>query len=72
MHDHLTATYPAERGVFWAGAIWRSSRAPEVNIREGAHVIVIGEVPSCGGWIESFPRRLSEAVRADAFASSST
>jgi hypothetical protein len=41
--DHLVATYPCERGVFVADGVGLIPGA-EVNIREGAHVIVLGEV----------------------------
>ena len=43
IHEHLERTYPASGGVFWADGLALIPGA-EVNIREGAHVIVLGEV----------------------------
>jgi hypothetical protein len=56
--NHLEATYPMERGVFWAGDLALIPGA-EVNIREGAHVIVIGEVAELRRLDRAFPRPLS-------------
>jgi hypothetical protein len=55
---HLEATYPCDRGVFWAGGTALVPGA-EVNIREGAHVIVLGEVAELRRLDEAFPERLS-------------
>ena len=59
VHQHLAATFPEKGGVFWAGDLALIPGA-EVNIREGAHVIVLGEVAELRRLDESFPRRLSE------------
>src|SRR5262249_49347632 len=59
VHEHLERTYPSEGGVFWAGDLALIPGA-EVNIREGAHVIVLGEVAELRRLDESFPQRLSE------------
>jgi predicted metal-dependent phosphoesterase TrpH len=59
VHQHLAATFPERGGVFWAGDLALIPGA-EVNIREGAHVIVLGEVAELRRLDESFPRRLSE------------
>jgi predicted metal-dependent phosphoesterase TrpH len=59
VHQHLAATFPERGGVFWAGDLALIPGA-EVNIREGAHVIVLGEVSELRRLDESFPRRLSE------------
>ena len=59
VHQHLAATFPEREGVFWAGDLALIPGA-EVNIREGAHVIVLGEVAELRRLDESFPSRLSE------------
>ena len=59
VHGYLTATFPERGGVFWAGNLALIPGA-EVNIREGAHVIVLGEVAELRRLDESFPTRLSE------------
>jgi hypothetical protein len=56
---HLEASYPCERGVFWAGDVGLVPGA-EVNIREGAHVIVLGEVGELRRLDAAFPQRLSD------------
>jgi PHP-associated len=56
---HLEATYPCVRGVFWADGVALVPGA-EVNIREGAHVIVLGEVAELRRLDTAFPERLSE------------
>lgn len=56
---HLEATFPCERGVFWAGDMALVPGA-EVNIREGAHVIVLGEVAELQRLDAAFPERLSD------------
>jgi hypothetical protein len=57
--NHLERAYPCVRGVFWADDIALIPGA-EVNIREGAHVIVLGEVAELRRLDSAFPRRLSE------------
>lgn len=42
VHEHLLETYPTEGGVHWAEGLALVPGA-EVNIREGAHVIVLAE-----------------------------
>lgn len=51
---HLEATYPSEGGVFWAGGV-ALIPGVEINIREGAHLIVLAEVEEI--------RRLDRAFR---------
>lgn len=43
IYEHLVDSYPCERGVFHSDGIGLVPGA-EVNIREKAHVIVVGEV----------------------------
>jgi PHP-associated len=57
--QHLEATYRAEGGVFWAGALALIPGA-EVNIREGAHVITLGEVSELRRLDRAFAHRLSD------------
>ena len=52
-------TYRGERGVFWAGNLALLPGA-EVNIREGAHVITLGEVGELRRLDRAFPTRLSD------------
>jgi histidinol phosphatase-like PHP family hydrolase len=59
VHDYVEATFPCERGVFKADGIALIPGA-EVNIREGAHVIVLGEVAELRRLDRAFPSRLSE------------
>jgi hypothetical protein len=56
---HLEESYPCARGVFWADDLALIPGA-EVNIREGAHVIVLGEVAELRRLDEAFPQRLSD------------
>jgi hypothetical protein len=56
---HLETSYPSDRGVFWARDMALIPGA-EVNIREGAHVIVLGEVSELRRLDAAFPGRLSE------------
>jgi hypothetical protein len=58
IHEHLEATYPCERGVFMAEGLTLVPGA-EVNIREHAHVIVLGEVPELRRLDRAFPEPLS-------------
>jgi hypothetical protein len=55
---HLETVYPCERGVFLADGVALIPGA-EVNIREGAHVIVLGEVAELRRLDSAFPDRLS-------------
>jgi hypothetical protein len=55
---HLEAVYPSERGVFVADGVALYPGA-EVNIREGAHVIVIGEVGELRRLDDAFDEPLS-------------
>ena len=58
IHEHLERTYPSEHGVFHADGFTLVPGA-EVNIRERAHVIVLGEVAELRRLDEAFPERLS-------------
>src|SRR5262252_1670696 len=59
VHDHLERTYPSEGGVFWTDGLALIPGA-EINIREGAHVIVLGEVAELRRLDRAFSSRLSE------------
>ena len=59
VYTHLEATYPAEHGVFRAPGLTLIPGA-EVNIREGAHVIVLAETAELRRLDDAFPTRLSE------------
>lgn len=59
IYESLPRMYPMERGVFWAEGVALLPGA-EVNIREGAHIIVIGEVPELRRLDRAFPVALSE------------
>lgn len=56
--DHLADTLPCDRGAFVADGVTLIPGA-EVNIREGAHVIVLGEVSELRRLDEAFEERLS-------------
>jgi hypothetical protein len=58
IHAHLEAQYPAAGGVYWASGIALIPGA-EVNIREGAHVIVLGETAEIRRLDRAFPEPLS-------------
>src|SRR5215470_2178182 len=58
IHEHLERTYPSDRGVFRADGIALVPGA-EVNIREGAHVIVLAEIAELRRLDHAFPERLS-------------
>jgi len=58
IHDYLQATYPCERGVFQTGSVAIVPGA-EVNIAEGAHVIVLAEVGELRRLDRAFPSPLS-------------
>src|SRR5262245_55822669 len=57
--DYLEATFPCEHGVFRADGLALIPGA-EVNIREGAHVIVLGDLAELRRLDRAFPSRLSE------------
>ena len=57
--NHLEAAYPCVRGVFWSADIALVPGA-EINIREGAHVIVLGDIAELRRLDAAFPQRLSE------------
>src|SRR5262245_50147976 len=58
IYEHLRAAYEQRDGVFWAGGLALVPGA-EVNIREGAHVIVLGELREIEGLDQAFPGLLS-------------
>jgi predicted metal-dependent phosphoesterase TrpH len=58
IHEHLEATYPCDRGTFGVDGMALVPGA-EVNIREGAHIIVLGEVAELRRLDQVFPERLS-------------
>jgi predicted metal-dependent phosphoesterase TrpH len=58
VHEHLERTYPAEGGVFWTDGLALIPGA-EINIREGAHVIVLGDVAELRRLDRAFPEWLS-------------
>jgi predicted metal-dependent phosphoesterase TrpH len=62
VHNYLEATFPCDRGVFLAGGLALIPGA-EVNIREGAHVIVLGEVAELRRLDRAFAQRLSERYK---------
>src|SRR5262249_29993409 len=59
IHDHLVDEYPSQGGVFWADGVALLPGA-EVNIREGAHAITLGEVAELRRLDRAFPQRLSD------------
>jgi hypothetical protein len=59
IYDHLDAAYPVERGLYRAEGLALIPGA-EVNIREGAHLIVIAETAELRRLDGAFPGRLSE------------
>lgn len=58
IHQHLEATFPCRAGVFWADGIALVPGA-EINIREGAHVIVLGDSAEIRRLDGAFPEPLS-------------
>ena len=58
VHEHLADTYPMARGVFEADGLALIPGA-EVNIREGAHVIVLAEVEELRRLDRAFAEPLS-------------
>lgn len=59
IYRYLEESYPFERGLFRAGGVAVIPGA-EVNIAEGAHIIVLGEVGDLRRLDEAFAGRLSE------------
>jgi predicted metal-dependent phosphoesterase TrpH len=59
IYEGLSDMYPADLGAFWADGIALIPGA-EVNIREGAHVVVLGEVAELRRLDGAFPAPLSE------------
>jgi len=57
--DHLTATYPSSGGVFWADGV-ALIPGGEVNVRPGAHVILLGDVEEIRRLDRAFIRPLSQ------------
>ncbi len=58
VHEHLERTYPVEGGVFWTDGLALIPGA-EINIREGARVIVLGDVAELRRLDRAFPEWLS-------------
>lgn len=56
--DHMDAAFHLERGLFWAGDLALLPGA-EINIKEGAHVIVLGDVAELRRLDHAFTERLS-------------
>jgi len=59
IYEGVARRYPRERGVFWADGVALVPGA-EINVREGAHVIVLGEVGELRRLDHAFPRALSD------------
>lgn len=59
VYERLLDIYPTERGVFWNEGL-AIVPGGELNIREGAHVIVLGEVDELRRLDRAFPAPLSE------------
>src|SRR5260370_1032340 len=59
IYDWLLDRYPSERGVFWEEGLALIPGA-EVNIRQGAHVIVLGEIGELRRLDHAFAAPLSE------------
>lgn len=59
VYDHLTRDYRAHRGLFWADGL-ALLPGGEVNIREGCHIVVLGEVSELRRVDLAFPRPLSQ------------
>ncbi len=59
IYKHLYRAYPSERGIFWADKLALIPGA-EINIREGAHIIVLGEVAELRRLDRAFPQALSD------------
>jgi len=59
IYKHLFRMYPSDGGVFWADGLAIIPGA-EVNIREGAHMIVLGEVGELRRLDRAFVQELSE------------
>lgn len=59
IYDRLPDVYPMEHGAFWSDGLALIPGA-ELNIRERAHVIVLGEVAELRRLDRAFPGRLSD------------
>jgi len=59
IYKNLFRMYRSERGVFWADDLAVIPGA-EINIREGAHVIVLAEVAELSRLDRAFPGKLSD------------
>lgn len=59
IHRHVEATFPCRQGVFWADGVALIPGA-EINIREGAHVIVLGAWAEIRRLDGAFPGLLSQ------------
>lgn len=62
IYKYLFKTYPTERGVFWADGL-AIIPGGEINIREGAHVVVLGEVAEIRRLDRAFAQPLSEGYQ---------
>src|SRR5256885_3522355 len=60
IYDWLLDRYPSEGGVFWEEGLALIPGA-EVNIRQGAHVIVLGEISELRRLDHAFSVPLSES-----------
>lgn len=58
IHEHLERTYLCQGGVFWADGLALIPGA-EINVSEGAHVIVLGEVAELRRLDRAFAHPLS-------------
>src|SRR3989475_8287729 len=58
LHNHSERTYPLGGGVFWADGLALIPGA-EINIREGAHIIVLGDVAGLRRLDRAFAEPLS-------------
>ena len=59
IYDYLRRSHPHEHGLFWADEIALVPGA-EVNIAEGAHIIVLADVAELERLDSAFPARLSQ------------
>jgi predicted metal-dependent phosphoesterase TrpH len=59
IHRHLADAFACRGGVFWADGVALIPGA-EINIREGAHVVVLGDVAEIRRLDRAFPRLLSQ------------
>jgi PHP-associated len=59
IHRHLADAFACRGGVFWADGVALIPGA-EIDIREGAHVVVLGDVAEIRRLDRAFPRLLSQ------------